>query len=214
MQKSETIKKISKELGFSFCGISKAEFLEEEAPKLEEWLRRDYQGKMGYLENHFDKRLDPTKLVPGAKSVVSLIYNYYPKEILQSEEKPKIAKYAYGQDYHYVIKDKLKEFMYKIEEEIGVVSGRVFVDSAPIHERAWAAKSGLGWIGKNSLLLNPKMGSFFFIAELIIDLVLEPDGPMKDFCGNCTACIDACPNRRHFRTLCGRWQPLHLLLND
>lgn len=187
------IKSLSSELGFSFCGISKAEFLEEEAPKLEEWLNRGYQGKMGYLENHFDKRLDPTKLVPGAKSVVSLIYNYYPKKDQAKDNQFKIAKYAYGQDYHFVIKDKLKTFMERIHEEIGEVEGRVFVDSAPVHERAWAAKGGLGWVGKNSILLNREMGSFFFIAELIIDLELEPDGPMKDYCGTCTACQDACP---------------------
>lgn len=180
------------ELGFSFCGISKAEFLEEEAPRLEEWLKRSYHGKMGYLENHFDKRLDPTKLVPGAKSVVSLVYNYFPENNL-SEQAPKIAKYAYGQDYHFVIKDKLKTLMERLQEEIGEIDGRVFVDSAPVHERAWAAKGGIGWIGKNSLLLNREMGSFFFLAELIIDLELEPDGPMKDYCGTCTACQDACP---------------------
>ncbi|WP_421875328.1 tRNA epoxyqueuosine(34) reductase QueG [Marinoscillum sp.] len=193
IKSTQLVKKIASELGFSFCGISKAEFLAEEAPKLEEWLKRGYQGKMSYLENHFDKRLDPRKLVPGAKSVVSLIYNYYPQKTRQSEEKPKIAKYAYGQDYHFVIKDKLKEFMHRLEESIGAVEGRVFVDSAPVHERAWAAKSGLGWVGKNSLLLNRQMGSFFFLAELIIDLELEADGPMKDYCGTCTACQDACP---------------------
>ncbi len=190
---TQKIKLIASELGFSFCGISKAGFLEKEAPKLEEWLSRGYQGKMGYLENHFDKRLDPTKLVPEAKSVVSLVYNYYPEKKEEKEESPKIAKYAYGQDYHFIIKDKLKEFMQRIHEEIGHVDGRVFVDSAPVHERAWAAKSGLGWVGKNSLLLNREMGSFFFLAELIIDLTLEPDGPMKDYCGTCTACQDACP---------------------
>lgn len=190
---TQKIKLIASELGFSFCGISKAGFLEKEAPKLEEWLSRGYQGKMGYLENHFDKRLDPTKLVPEAKSVVSLVYNYYPEKKEEKEESPKIAKYAYGQDYHFIIKDKLKEFMQRIHEKIGHVDGRVFVDSAPVHERAWAAKSGLGWVGKNSLLLNREMGSFFFLAELIIDLTLEPDGPMKDYCGTCTACQDACP---------------------
>jgi len=187
------VKQIASELGFSFCGISKAEYLENEAPKLEEWLNRGYQGKMSYLENHFDKRLDPTKLVPGAKSVVSLVFNYYPKEIHQSEAKPKVAKYAYGQDYHHVIKAKLKLFMEMLHEQIGEVEGRAFVDSAPVHERAWAANSGIGWIGKNSLLLNREKGSFFFLAELIIDLPLEPDGPMKDYCGTCTACQDACP---------------------
>jgi epoxyqueuosine reductase len=193
IKNSSFIKQVASELGFSFCGISKAEFLEAEAPKLEEWLKRGYHGKMGYLENHFEKRLDPTKLVPGAKSVVSLVYNYYPEKDRASNNKPKIAKYAYGQDYHFVVKEKLKEFMSRLQEEIGEVDGRVFVDSAPVHERAWAAKSGLGWIGKNSLLLNREMGSFFFLAELIIDLELEPDGPMKDYCGTCTACQDACP---------------------
>lgn len=190
---SGIIKSLAKNLGFSFCGISKAEFLEDEAAHLEEWLKRGYNGKMGYLENHFEKRLDPTKLVPGARSVVSLIYNYYPEKICETEDLPKIAKYAYGQDYHFVIKDKLKEFMNQIQEEIGEVEGRAFVDSAPVHERAWAAKSGLGWVGKNSLLLNREMGSFFFLAELIINLELHPDGPMKDYCGTCTACQDACP---------------------
>jgi epoxyqueuosine reductase len=190
---TQIVQSIAKELGFSFCGISKAEFLSEDAPKLEEWLKRGYQGKMSYLENHFDMRLDPTKLVPGAKSVVSLIYNYFPQETHQKDTNLKIAKYAYGQDYHFVIKDKLKAFMAQIEAQIGAVEGRVFVDSAPVHERAWAAKGGLGWIGKNSLLLNREMGSFFFLAELIIDLELEPDGPMKDYCGTCTACQDACP---------------------
>ena len=190
---TQYVKKTSQQLGFSYCGIAKAEFLEKEAPKLEEWLNRGYQGKMGYLENHFDKRLDPTKLVPGAKSVISLIYNYFPEKTHASSDKPKIAKYAYGEDYHHVIKDKLKILLQKIQEEIGEVSGRAFVDSAPVHERAWAQKSGLGWVGKNSLLLNRNMGSFFFLAELIIDLVLEPDDPIKDYCGTCTACQDACP---------------------
>lgn len=187
------IKNIASGLGFSFCGISKAEFLEEEAPKLEAWLKRGYQGKMQYLENHFDKRLDPTKLVPGAKSVISLVYNYYPKKDIAQTNNLKIAKYAYGEDYHFVVKDKLKEFLQRIQDEIGEVNGRVFVDSAPVMERAWAKKSGLGWIGKNSLLLNRSMGSFFFLAEIILDLELEYDGPIKDYCGTCTACMDACP---------------------
>lgn len=187
------IKSTAAKLGFSFCGISKAEFLEEEAPKLEAWLKRNYQGKMHYLENHFDKRLDPTKLVPGAKSVISLVYNYYPQKDLTQQRSLKIARYAYGEDYHFVIKDKLKDFLQHIQEEIGDVSGRVFVDSAPVMERTWAKKSGLGWIGKNSLLLNRSMGSFFFLAEIILDLELEYDGPIKDYCGTCTACMDACP---------------------
>lgn len=190
---TDAIKKIAADLGFSFCGISKAEFLEEEAAHLEQWLIHNYHGKMAYMANHFDKRLDPTKLVDGAKSVVSLVYNYYPEEKLPSDNNFKIAKYAYGKDYHFVIKDKLKVFMERIHEAIGEVGGRAFVDSAPVMERQWAAKSGLGWLGKNSLLLNRQMGSFFFLAELIIDLELEADGPTKDFCGTCTACIDACP---------------------
>jgi epoxyqueuosine reductase len=187
------IKSIAAALGFSFCGISKAEFLQEDAPRLEEWLKRGYHGKMGYMENHFDKRLDPTLLVPGAKSVISLIYNYYPEKNLAANDQLKIAKYAYGEDYHFVIKDKLKEFLQRIQEQIGEVHGRAFVDSGPVMERTWAKKSGIGWIGKNSLLLNKSMGSFFFLAELILDLDLEYDGPVKDHCGTCTACIDACP---------------------
>ncbi len=187
------IKQLSKELGFSFCGISKAEFLEKEAPKLEAWLKRRYQGEMSYLENHFDKRLDPTLLVPGAKSVISLVYNYFPKDDSPSRSNLKVARYAYGEDYHFVIKDKLKEFLSRISEQVGAIEGRAFVDSAPVMERAWAEKSGLGWTGKNSLMLNRNMGSYFFLAELIVDLELEYDGPAKDYCGSCTACIDACP---------------------
>lgn len=180
-------------LGFSFCGIAKAEFLREEAPRLEAWLRKGYQGKMGYLENYFDKRLDPTLLVPGAKSVISLLYNYTPEKDLAEETGYKIAKYAYGEDYHFVVKDKLQGFVEEIRASIGAVEGRAFVDSAPVMERVWAKKSGLGWIGKNSLLLNREAGSFFFLAELIIDLELDYDGPVRDYCGSCTACIDACP---------------------
>ncbi len=188
------IKSLAHELGFSFCGISKAEFLEEEAPRLEAWLTRGYQGKMSYLENYFDKRLDPRLLVPNAQSVISLVYNYYPKKDLGTEAgKLKIAKYAYGEDYHIVIKDRLKVFLDRLRESLGDINGRAFVDSAPVLERPWAAKSGVGWIGKNSLLLNRSMGSFFFLAELILDLELEPDGPIKDYCGDCTACMDACP---------------------
>ena len=196
MQKEKStafIKTRAIELGFSFCGISKAEFLADEAPKLEAWLKRNYQGKMSYLENHFDKRLDPTLLVPGAKSVVSLIYNYYPQQNLEQPNEFKVAKYAYGEDYHFVVKDKLKILLDDIQREIGEVQGRAFVDSAPVMERAWAKRSGIGWIGKNSLLLNKQMGSFFFLAELIIDLDLNYDSPVKDFCGTCTACMDACP---------------------
>lgn len=187
------IKSVANELGFTYCGISKAEFLKDEAPKLEEWLKRGYQGKMSYLENYFDKRLDPTLLVPGAKSVISLLYNYYPEKDLAETSEFKIAKYAYGEDYHFVVKDKLKILFERLQEEIGQVEGRVFVDSAPVMERAWAQKSGLGWIGKNSLLLNKTSGSFYFLAEIILDLELEYDGPVKDYCGTCTACMDACP---------------------
>ncbi|MFZ6001285.1 MAG: tRNA epoxyqueuosine(34) reductase QueG [Bacteroidota bacterium] len=190
---SDKIKLIAKDLGFSFCGIAKAEFLKDEAPRLEEWLRRGYQGKMSYLENHFDKRLNPTLLVPGARSVVSLVYNYFPYRDLAKPNELKVAKYAYGEDYHFVVKDKLKTFIERIREEIGDVAGRAFVDSAPVMERAWAARSGLGWIGKNSLLLNRDMGSFFFLAELILDLELVADALTKDYCGTCTACMDACP---------------------
>lgn len=190
---SDLIKRKARDAGFSFCGISKAEFLEDEASRLEEWLKRGYQGKMQYLENHFDKRLDPTLLVPGAKSVISLIYNYAPNKSIEKEGEYKIAKYAYGEDYHFVVKDKLQGLVNDLQAEVGDIHGRAFVDSAPVMERAWAQRSGLGWIGKNSLLLNRDLGSFFFIAELIIDLELEPDGPIKDYCGTCTACMDACP---------------------
>ncbi|MDN3203916.1 tRNA epoxyqueuosine(34) reductase QueG [Algoriphagus sediminis] len=189
------IKSKAKALGFDFCGIAKAEFLEGEAPKLEEWLNRNYHGKMAYLANHFDKRLDPTKLVEGAKTVVSLAYSYFPEEALPEGQKDiKLAKYAYGEDYHFVIKDLLKTFLKELQEEIGEFSGRVFVDSAPVMERQWAQKAGIGWIGKNSLLLSKEQGSFFFLAELIIDLEVQPDPPfIGDFCGTCTRCIDACP---------------------
>jgi epoxyqueuosine reductase len=192
---AQIIKSQAKNLGFDFCGIAKAEFLQEEAPKLEAWLNQNYQGKMSYMANHFDKRLDPTKLVDGAKTVVSLIYNYYPeKKLPEKPEDYKLAKYAYGKDYHFVIKDKLKTLLKLLQEQIGDFGGRAFVDSAPIMERQWAKKSGLGWLGKNSLLLNRQMGSFFFLAELIIDLEVVPDPPMvKDYCGTCTKCIDACP---------------------
>ncbi|TDQ16955.1 epoxyqueuosine reductase [Algoriphagus boseongensis] len=189
------IKSTAKRLGFDFCGIANAEFLESEAPRMEEWLNRNYHGKMAYLANHFDKRLDPTKLVEGAKTVVSLIYNYFPeKELPHQSEDFKLAKYAYGEDYHIVIRDKLNEFLEVLREEIGEINGRSFVDSAPVMERQWAQRAGLGWIGKNSLLLNREMGSFFFLADLIIDLEATPDTPLaKDYCGTCTACIDACP---------------------
>lgn len=186
------IKNRAAELGFISCGISKAEFLEDEAPRFEAWLKNDYNAGMGYMENHFDKRLDPTKLVPGAKSVISLLYNYYPQE-KQIDNTYKISKYAYGQDYHYVIRAKMRELFHYIEEEIGAIEGRYFVDSAPVLDKAWAARSGLGWIGKHTLMLTKQVGSFFFVSEIICDLELEYDGPTTDHCGTCTACIDACP---------------------
>ncbi len=189
---TDLIKTEAQRLGFLSCGIAKAEFLEEEAPRLERWLKENRHGEMQYMENHFDKRLDPRKLVPGAKSVVSLLYNYYPSES-QIDNTYKISKYAYGMDYHFVIKDKLKEFMHNLQEEIGEIHGRAFVDSAPVLEKAWAARSGLGWIGKHSNLLTQQLGSFYFLAELVLDLELESDHPVTDHCGDCTACIDACP---------------------
>ncbi len=192
---TKSIKEEAKRLGFLSCGISKAEFLEQEAPRLEKWLHQNRNGQMSYMENHFDKRLDPTKLVEGSKSVVSLLLNYYPSEKQKDQDAPKISKYAYGTDYHFVIKDKLKQLLDFISEEIGEVHGRAFVDSAPVLDKAWAAKSGLGWIGKNSNLLTQKVGSFYFIAELILDLDLEYDTPVTDHCGTCTACIDACPTQ-------------------
>lgn len=193
-QHTQFIKNLATELGFISCGVSKAEFLEEEAPRLEQWLKDKAHGEMHYMANHFDKRLDPTKLVEGSKSVVSLLYNYYPEKT-QDTNTYKISKYAYGKDYHHVIKAKLKDFLDRIQEHIGEVNGRAFVDSAPVLEKAWAAKSGLGWIGKHSNLLSKKVGSFYFIAELIIDLELDYDTPVTDHCGSCTKCIDACPTQ-------------------
>lgn len=188
------IKAKAQELGFDFCGISKAEFLEEEAPRLEAWLSKNYHGKMAYMANYFDKRLDPRQLVEGAKSVITLILNYYPeKQLPQESEDLKLSKYAYGKDYHFVMKDKLKDLMEMISEEIGEVNGRVFVDSAPVMDKAWAKKSGVGWVGKHTNLINREIGSFFFIGEIICDLELQPDGAIKDYCGTCTRCIDACP---------------------
>ncbi|MDG1571014.1 tRNA epoxyqueuosine(34) reductase QueG [Robiginitalea sp. M366] len=191
---SQMIKAEAQRLGFMACGISRAEFLEEEAPRLERWLRQGMHGEMAYMENHFDKRLDPRKLVPGARSVISLLLNYYP-EATQPEGTYKVSKYAYGADYHHVIKAKLRELHHFIETEIGEVGGRAFVDSAPVLDKAWAARSGLGWIGKHSNLLTQKTGSFYFIAELIVDLDLAYDGPVTDHCGSCTACLDACPTQ-------------------
>ena len=194
-QYAKIIKAEAKRLGFLSCGISKAEFLEEEAPRLERWLHNNMHGNMHYMENHFDKRLDPTLLVEGSKSVISLTYNYYTDAVQQDADAPKISKYAYGVDYHYVIKDKLNQLLEYIKDEIGDVPGRAFVDSAPIMEKAWAKKSGLGWIGKHSNLITQKVGSYYFIAELIVDLDLEVDHAVTDHCGSCTACIDACPTQ-------------------
>jgi len=188
------VKSEAKRLGFDYCGISKAEFLEEEAPRLENWLKQKMQGEMSYMENHFDMRLDPTKLVPGAKSVISLLLNYYTEEKQSDLQAPKISRYAYGEDYHLVIKRKLKELLDTLQEKIGrSIGGRAFVDSAPVLDKAWAKKSGLGWIGKHTNLINKNSGSFFFIAELILDIELQPDSATGDFCGTCTRCIDACP---------------------
>lgn len=192
-QRTQKIKEEAYRLGFQYIGVSKAEFLEEEAPRLEQWLNKGMHGKMQYMENYFDKRLDPTKLVDGAKSVITLLYNYYTEKKQLDPEAPKISKYAYGKDYHYVIKDKLKELINFINENIGEVNGRAFTDSAPVLERAWAKKSGTGWVGKNANLINKESGSYFFLSELIIDMDLTPDGPVKDYCGTCTKCIDACP---------------------
>ena len=191
---SQQIKDEALRLGFLSCGISKAEFLEEEAPRLEKWLAQNHHGEMKYMENYFDKRLDPRLLVDDAKSVISLSLNYYTDEKQVDPEAPKISKYAYGQDYHHVIKDKLKALLQFIQEHIGEVSGRAFVDSAPVLDRAWAKKSGIGWIGKNSNLISKKEGSFFFLAELIVDLELDYDHAFQtDHCGTCTRCLDACP---------------------
>jgi epoxyqueuosine reductase len=191
---SQLIKTEAKNLGFLFCGISKAEFLEEEAPRLEIWLKKNMHGEMQYMENHFDKRLDPRLLVDGARSVISLGLNYYTDQPQTDPLSPKISKYAYGSDYHNVIKDKLKQLLEVLNDKIGEVGGRAFVDSAPVLDKAWAKKAGLGWIGKNTNLINQKAGSFFFLAELIVDLELEYDiAPTADHCGTCTRCIDACP---------------------
>jgi epoxyqueuosine reductase len=193
-QRSQTIKIKATELGFDFCGISKAQFLESEAPRLENWLNQHQHGQMHYMANHFDKRLDPRKLVEGAKSVISVLLNYYPdKKLPESPEDLKLSKYAYGTDYHFVLKDKLKTLTEFITETIGDINARIFVDSAPMMDKVWAAKSGLGWVGKHSNLINREIGSFFFIGEIVCDLDLWPDGVIKDYCGTCTRCIDACP---------------------
>lgn len=192
---TKIIKQKAEKFGFQSCGISKAEFLEEEAPRLETWLNKGYHGEMKYMENHFDKRLNPTLLVDGAKSVISLSYNYFPKVKIDEINNFKISKYAYGEDYHEVIKDILKEMVAELQEEIGEFGFRVFVDSAPVLEKAWARKSGLGWVGKNANLITKKHGSFYFLAEIICDLELEYDLAVTDHCGSCRACIDACPTQ-------------------
>ena len=186
------VKDLAHQLGFAFCGISKSDFLESEAPRLEKWLQQGMHGQMDYMGNHFDKRLDPRLLVPGSKSVISLAYHYYPPEP-KTDKSFHISKYAYGEDYHVVIKDRLHTFIQRIRDEIGEVDGRAFVDSAPLLEKAWAAKAGIGWVGKNANVISKSQGSFFFLAELVLDLELTADGPVKDYCGTCTRCIDACP---------------------
>lgn len=191
-QYTSLIRAEANRLGFDYFGVSKAEKLDEDARRLERWLNKGMHGQMQYMERWFDMRVDPRVLVPGAKSVVSLLYNYFPSE-RQHDGVPKISKYAYGTDYHFVLKEKLHALLQFIQGKVGEVSGRVFVDSGPVLERSWAERSGLGWVGKNGNLINKKSGSFFFISELIIDLELEYDSPMKDYCGTCTACIDACP---------------------
>ncbi|UKJ05892.1 tRNA epoxyqueuosine(34) reductase QueG [Solitalea lacus] len=192
---TQLIKAEAKRLGFLHCGMAKAEFLETEAPRLEAWLSQGKHGEMKYMENYFDMRLDPRKLVEGAKSVISLSLNYFNDTAQTDLEAPKISKYAYGTDYHFVIKDKLKELLHFINENIGEVNGRAFVDSAPIMDKAWAQKAGLGWMGKHSNILSKKRGSFFFLAELVVDLDFEYDHPIADHCGRCTRCIDACPTQ-------------------
>lgn len=188
------IKELAKELGFDHCGIAKAEQLDDDARRLEAWLNKGMHGNMQYMENHFDKRIDPRKLVDGARSVITLLFNYFPSE-QQRADAPRISKYAYGQDYHEVIRARLKTMLLRMQERIGPVQGRGFVDSAPVLERAWATRSGLGWVGKNGNLIHKQAGSFFFIATLITDIELEYDGPVADYCGSCTRCLDACPTQ-------------------
>jgi len=190
---SNLIRQAAHDLGFSFIGFAKAEQMEPEARRLEAWLNKGQHGEMHYMANHFEKRVDPRKLVPGAKTVITLLYNYHNPKKQEDSDAPKISQYAYGKDYHFVIKDKLKSLITTMRAEIGEVDGRCFVDSAPVLERDWAKRSGAGWIGKNTLLIHPKQGSYFFLAELIVDLELIYDHPIKDYCGRCTRCIDACP---------------------
>lgn len=190
---TQLIKGEASRLGFSFVGIARAERMDEEARRLEAWLHQGMHGRMAYMENYFEQRVDPRRLVEGARSVISLVYNYYPPRTQSDPFAPKIARYAYGEDYHFVLKRKLKELLHFIRERIGEVNGRCFVDSAPVLERDWARRAGTGWVGKNTLLIHPKAGSYFFIAELILNLELIFDQPIKDYCGTCTRCIDACP---------------------
>lgn len=192
-QQTYFVRSAARELGFGFCGIAKAQQLDDDARRLESWLNNGFNGSMQYMANHFDLRIDPSKLVPGARSVITLLINYYPQQ-QQNNASPKISKYAFGNDYHDVIKNKLRSFLQQIKEQVGEINGRGFVDSAPVLERAWAQKAGMGWIGKNGNLINKQSGSFFFIATLITDMELEYDVPfVKDYCGTCTKCIDQCP---------------------
>lgn len=192
---TQFIKQQAAALGFMHCGISQAAFLDNEAPRLEQWLAQGMHGNMSYMANHFDMRLDPRKLVPGAKSIISLLLNYFPEKKIDNPGQKKISKYAYGTDYHQVIKSKLKALLHTMRTHIGAIDGRAFVDSAPVLDKAWAARSGLGWIGKNANLIHPRAGSFFFIAELIVDIPLCYDSPMTDHCGTCNRCVDACPTQ-------------------
>lgn len=190
---AQIIKQAAQQLGFDYCGIAKAEELTEDAKRLEQWLSKNMHGKMQYMENHFDLRVDPRKLFPGAKSVITLLKNYFPSQS-QNEDSPKIAKYAWGEDYHEVIRQQLHQLLFEVSKQIGHINGRGFVDSAPVLERSWALKSGLGWIGKNGNLINKQSGSFFFIATLVVDIEVQYDDPIaKDYCGTCTKCIDHCP---------------------
>ena len=192
-ERTHVLKRLAAELGFMYCGVSKAGPLDDEARKLEQWLNKGMHGRMRYMENYFDKRINPTLLVDGAKSVITLLFNYYTPEKQNDTEAPKLSRYAYGEDYHKVVKQKLFELMQRVEEQIGSIAGRAFVDSAPVMDKAWAVRSGAGWMGKNTNVIRPQTGSWFFIAELVIDLELEADGPIKDYCGTCTRCIEACP---------------------
>jgi epoxyqueuosine reductase len=190
---TKLIKEKAIDLGFSGIAVAKAEHMDEEARLLEQWLNKGLHGNMFYMTEHFDKRTDPTKLIPGAKTVICLMYNYFTEEKQTDPESPKLSMYAYGKDYHKVVYKKMKKLFSYINKIAGDVNGRTFVDSAPVMERDWAKRAGLGWIGKNSLLINPKKGSFFFLGEIICDLILDYDMPMQDYCGTCTRCIEACP---------------------